>query len=74
MTVSLIAQTGAKVQYANGNESMDEWHTSTDAAGIVSMNPKDSLNSGYVYLSNSEEDNGKAGVYGLYFDKDGNIL
>lgn len=74
LTVRVIAQTGSKVQLDDGGESKDSWHTATDAAGIISMNPDDPLNSGYVYLSNSEEGDGDGGVYGLYFDKDGNIL
>lgn len=74
LTVRVIAKTGSKVQLADGGESKNSWHTATDAAGIISMNPEDPLNSGYVYLSNSEEADGDGGVYGLYFDNDGNIL
>lgn len=74
LSVKLLARTGSKVQYANGDESKDSWHTRSDAAGIIPMNPDDPLNSGYAYLSNSEEGDGDGGVYGLYFDKDGNII
>lgn len=73
LTVRLIAKTGSKVRLANGAQSKDSWHTATDAAGVISLNPDDPLNSGYAYLSNSEEGSGDGGVYGLYFDKDGQI-
>jgi len=73
LTVRLIAKTGSKVQLANGDQSKDSWHTATDAAGVISLNPEDPLNSGYAYLSNSEEGSGDGGVYGLYFDKDGQV-
>ena len=70
LSVRLIAETGKPVQFVNNDESDDDYHTWTDAAGIVSMNPADPLNSGYVYVVNSEEsaDLG-GGVYGIYFDK-----
>ena len=32
------------------------------------------LASGYVYVSNSEVNNQGGGVYGLYFDHDGNLV
>ena len=74
LTVRLIAQTGTKVQYANGEESGLSWHAYSDAAGIVPLNFHSPLEDGYVYVSNSEDkDSGSGGVYGLYFDKDGNI-
>lgn len=73
LTVRVIAKTGSKVPLAGGGESKRSWHTATDAAGVISMNPDDPLNSGYVYLSNSEEADGDGGVYGLYFDKDGEV-
>jgi len=37
------------------------------------MNPNNPLEDGYVYVVNSEESDGDGGVYGLYFDKDGNL-
>ena len=73
LNVKLIAKTGDKVQYANGEESDDRWHTKSDAAGIVPLDPENPLEGGYVYMSNSESDD-EGGVYGLYFDKDGNIV
>lgn len=73
LSVRLIAKTGSKVAYANGGSSSKSWHSRSDAAGIISLNPSDPLNSGYVYVSNSEEGDRGGGVYGLYMDKDGNI-
>jgi len=69
LTVKLIARTGRKVQYANGDESDIEWHTRSDGAGVISLE-----NGGYVYMSNSEEDDGNGGVYGLYFNSKGEIV
>ncbi|KAL7547523.1 hypothetical protein ACHAWF_012738 [Thalassiosira exigua] len=74
LTVRPIAWTGKPVPYADGGESKLKYHTESDAAGVISMDPTDPLNSGYVYLANSEEDDGKGGVFGIYFDKDGNVL
>jgi hypothetical protein len=74
LNVRLIARTGQKVQYANGDESNDPWHTRSDAAGIVPLDPENPLEGGYVYMSNSEaNDDEGGGVYGLYFTKDGEI-
>jgi len=70
LTAKLIARTGRKVQYANGDESTIEWHTRSDAAGIIELED----GKGYVYMSNSEEDDGNGGVYGLYFNAKGEIV
>jgi len=69
LNVRLIARTGEKVQYANGDESDRSWHTNSDAAGIIPLE-----DGGYVYMSNSEADDGKGGVYGLYFNAEGEIV
>ena len=69
LNVKLIARTGRKVQYANGDESDIEWHTRSDGAGIIELE-----DGGYVYMSNSEEDDGNGGVYGLYFNSNGEIV
>ena len=43
LNVKLIAKTGTRVQYANGEESNDSWHTNSDAAGIIptALGPED---------------------------------
>ena len=74
LSVKLIALTGQKVTYANGETSKDSWHTQSDAAGILVLDPANPTTGGYVYMSNSEESDGNGGVFGLYFDADGNIL
>ena len=72
LNVKLIARTGQKVDYADGTQSELEWHPRSDAAGIVPLDPENPTEGGYVYMSNSE-DADVGGVYGLYFDKHGNI-
>eukprot|EP00581_Thalassiosira_minuscula_P004663 CAMPEP_0183746220 /NCGR_PEP_ID=MMETSP0737-20130205/66643_1 /TAXON_ID=385413 /ORGANISM="Thalassiosira miniscula, Strain CCMP1093" /LENGTH=709 /DNA_ID=CAMNT_0025981907 /DNA_START=159 /DNA_END=2288 /DNA_ORIENTATION=+ len=73
LSVRVIARTGERVPYANGDRSNRAYHSMSDAAGIISMNPDDPLNSGYVYTVNSEEGDGDGGVFGIYFNKDGNV-
>ncbi|KAL7533935.1 hypothetical protein ACHAWF_006243 [Thalassiosira exigua] len=74
LSVRAIAWTGQPVPYANGENSELDYHEDSDAAGIISMDPTDPLNSGYVYVSNAESGDGEGGAYGIYFDKDGNVL
>lgn len=46
----------------------------SDAAGIIPLNPDNPSEDGYVYVVNSEvSSRGAGGVYGVYFDKDGNV-
>jgi len=73
LNVKLIAREGDPVQFANGDRSVDSWHTKCDAAGIVLLDPENPMESGYVYMSNSEVEDYGGGVYGLYFDRYGNI-
>ena len=73
LNVKLIAREGDPVQFANGDRSVDSWHTKCDAAGIVLLDPENPTESGYVYMSNSEVKDYGGGVYGLYFDRYGNI-
>jgi len=68
LTARQIAQTGSRVSYANGGQSSIRYHDAMDGAGIAQL-----PNGGYAYLSNAEEPDGNGGVYGLYFDKDGQI-
>jgi len=61
LNVKLIARTGRKVPYANGESSEIDYHIDSDAAGIIELE-----DGGYVYMANSEakaDDGG--GVYGL---------
>mmetsp|Transcript_11193 Transcript_11193/g.22294 ORF Transcript_11193/g.22294 Transcript_11193/m.22294 type:complete len:440 (+) Transcript_11193:83-1402(+) len=65
LTATQIAKAGQKVQLKDGNSNL-RWHNWMDGASAIAL-----PNGGHVYVSNSEADNGKGGVYGLYFDKKG---
>jgi hypothetical protein len=69
LTAKRIAQAGTKVTFASGGQSSRTYHRYMDAAGVTTL-----PDGGYVYVSNSEDYNGKAGVFGLYFNKDGEII
>jgi len=68
LTAKLIARARSRVTFANGGQSSSVYHMYMDGAGITTL-----PDGGYVYVSNSEDDSGKAGVHGLYFNKDGEI-
>lgn len=76
LSVKLIATTGETVKYINGQESTGRYHSMMDGAGIVPLDGDDGIegSGGYVYVSNSEISSGDGGVYGLYFDEDGNVV
>ena len=44
-----------------------DYHSMSDSAGIIPLNPDNPLEDGYAYVVNSEEGDG------LYFDEDGNV-
>ena len=62
LSVKLIARTGQKTKFVNGQESNGVWHGMMDGAGIVPL-PEDD-GGGYVYVSNSEIKNGD-GMYDI---------
>eukprot|EP00986_Skeletonema_menzelii_P017174 scaffold18042_cov108-Skeletonema_menzelii.AAC.1 len=68
LTARQIAQTGSRVSFANGGQSSISYHGMMDGAGIAHF-----PDGRYAYLSNSEKSSGNGGVYGLYFNKDGQI-
>ena len=70
LKAKLIAQTRKRITYANGDISKDRWHPWPDGAAIIPIGD----DGDYVYISNSEENDGGGGVYGLYFDNQGNIV
>jgi hypothetical protein len=70
----VIARTGQKVQYANGDSSGLSYHAKSDAAGIILEDPSNPLGAGYAYVTNSELNDNEGGVYSIHFDKDGNVL
>ena len=69
LTAKRIAKSKTNVNYANGEHSSTHYHSMMDGAGI-SLLP----DGGYVYLSNAEVENNGGGVYGLYFNKDREII
>jgi hypothetical protein len=68
MSARVIAKANQPVKFKNGSSSTLKFHSMADGAGIFPVE------SGYVYVSNSEMDSKRGGVYGLYFDNDGNIV
>jgi hypothetical protein len=68
LTAKRIAQSGTQVTFANGGQSSRVYHWYMDGAGVTTL-----PNGGYVYVSNSEAYKGNGGVFGLYFNKDGEI-
>ena len=66
MTVRVIAKEGDRVEYRDGTKSKLRFHPDLDGAAVVPLD-----GGGYVYVSNSEESNGEGGVYGVYFDDEG---
>ena len=69
LTAKRIAKSKTNVNYTNGEHSSTHYHSMMDGAGI-SLLP----DGGYVYLSNAEVENNGGGVYGLYFNKDREII
>lgn len=67
----IIGKSGLPVINLYGEESTALFHPLPDA-GACFANPNG--DGGWVYVSNSEEDDGKGGVGGIYFDASGNIF
>jgi secreted PhoX family phosphatase len=68
ITVNMIAQADKYVRYANGKRSDIKYHAMPDGAAVFQ------LSDGYVYVNNAEIKDGRGGVYGLYFDRKGEII
>ena len=54
--------------FSNGGQSSIRYHAMMDGAGIALL-----PDGGYAYMSNAEVPGNGGGVYGLYFNKDGEI-
>jgi len=67
----IIARAGSVVDYINGGSSSEEFHSRPDGAAVFSIT-SGSNEGGWIYASNSEEDNG--GVGAITFDPDGNVI
>jgi hypothetical protein len=71
----ILANTGQKVKFANGESSSELFHGRPDGAATFAFPDDDPENpGGYVYVSNSEMvEEGEGGVGAIYFDKFGNL-
>ena len=69
LEVTRIARKKRRVLFSNGEKSDIDYHEWMDGAGVIPL--KDG---GYVYVSNSENDAGTGGVWGLYFNKKDEIV
>jgi hypothetical protein len=69
LVVRQIAKFGEQVQYVDGNKSNNKFHAWLDGAGVAPLPGGE-----WVYISNSEDDKGKGGVYGVYFNKYGEVI
>jgi len=74
LTARVLATKGEAVLLGNGNTTSQAlFHEAPDGAAVFDdINPNNT--GGYIYVSNSEVDNGGGGVGALYFDKDGTVL
>ena len=69
ITVKVMAYASRLVNFSDGTKSSLPFHSSPDGAAVFPL-----TEGGYVYVSNSEVPNKGGGVYGVYFDDDGNIF
>lgn len=69
ITVRVIANAGRPINLARGKKSSIPFHSSPDGAAVFPL-----TNGGYVYVSNSEVQDNRGGVYGVYMDDDGNVF
>jgi len=69
LMVRQIAKFGEQVQYVDGNKSNKNFHAWLDGAGVAPLPGGE-----WVYISNSEDDDGNGGVYGVYFNKHGEVI
>jgi len=74
LTARIIASSGELVNFtsieAGTAKSSIPFHTDPDGAAVYELGGN---RGGYVYVSNSEAPDGKGGVFGLEFDRDGNV-
>lgn len=69
----LIAITDQQVPYDLGGWSNGKFHDQPDA-GATYPDTRPGNQGGWIYVSNSEVDQGKGGVGAITFDKDGNVI
>jgi len=69
MGVRVVATANKRVKLANGLRSSLPFHGMPDGAAVFPLS-----DGGYVYVSNSEMDSGRGGVYAVYFNKRGDVV
>lgn len=73
LTAKIIARSGSSISLtskdAASSSSEIRFHGSPDGAAIFAL-----AGGRYVYVSNSEEDSGRGGAFGVEFDSDGRTL
>lgn len=69
LMVRQIAKFGEQVDYVDGNKSNRVFHAWLDGAGVAPLPGGE-----WVYISNSEGGDGNGGVYGVYFNKYGDVI
>jgi hypothetical protein len=68
MSVKMLAKANETVVFENGTESALKFHALPDGAAVFE------LERGYVYVSNSEMKSARGGVYGVFFNDEGEII
>lgn len=68
MGVRVVATANKRVKLASGQRSSLQFHGMPDGAAVFPLS-----DGGYVYVSNSEMDSGRGGVYALYFNERGDV-
>ena len=66
----IIARALTKVELADGSFSRYGFHQSPDGAAVF----PDPDTGGWIYVSNSERENGDGGVGGIFFNADGEVI
>jgi hypothetical protein len=69
MQVKVLTKANETVVFENGSESDLKFHSMPDGAAIIELD-----DDGYVYVSNAEMSSGRGGVYGLYFNNNGDMI
>jgi hypothetical protein len=74
LKLRLLAQSGDFVEYGeqrDGRKSSERFHKLPDGAATITISDEDG--GGFIYVSNSEAENGEGGVGAIKFDKDGYV-
>ena len=69
----MIATSGKPIEYKSGELSGSVFHDNPDA-GATFPDEREGNRGGWIYVSNSEVDNGGGGVGAITFDKTGKVI